>query len=124
MPTGPHNAITDVPGSVWATPRYGRAASNRVARCCGTGVTAIWPRERNPFFDRVYAAVSPFNGYGVLTGDLVVAEWGLLGSPIVLWDTANLLTVVDATIRHVTASDPAVGVDDVCIPVVGECDDG
>jgi D-aminopeptidase len=123
-PTGPNNAITDVPGvrvghaTVW---RGGEDAGTPVLR---TGVTAIWPHEGDPFMERVYAAVSPFNGYGVLTGDLVLAEWGLLGSPIVLCDTANLGAVVDGTIRAMTAANPAVGRDDVCIPVVGECDDG
>jgi D-aminopeptidase len=124
MPAGPNNAITDVPGVRVGHATIWRGGDERGGPVLRTGVTAIWPHERNPFFDRVYAAVSAFNGYGVLTGDLVLAEWGLLGSPIVLCDTANLGAVVDATIRHATASDPAVGVDDVCIPVVGECDDG
>ena len=121
---GPSNAITDVPGvrvghaTVW---RGEPAGDQPVLR---TGVTAVWPHEANPFVERVYAAVSPFNGYGVLTGDLVLSEWGLLGSPVVLCDTANLGAVTDGVIRAMTASHPAVGRDDVCIPVVGECDDG
>jgi len=123
-PTGPANAITDVPGvrvghvTVW---RGDEGSGDPVLR---TGVTAIWPHDGDPFMERVYAAVSPFNGYGVLTGDLVVDEWGLLGSPIVLCNTANLGAAVDGTIRAMTAANPAVGRDDVCIPVVGECDDG
>jgi len=101
--TGPHNAITDVPGvrvghrTVWSG-ADGR--SGDTAPVVRTGATAIWPHESNPFRDRVYAATSTFNGYGVLTGDLVIDEWGLLGSPVVLCDTANLGTAYDAVVRH------------------------
>jgi D-aminopeptidase len=124
LPTGPLNAVTDVAGvrvghtTVWSGHPGGDAPVLR------TGVTALWPHEGNPFADRVYAATSTFNGYGVLTGDLVVDEWGLLGSPVVLCDTANLGRAYDAVVRHVHSLDPAAGRDDVVMPVVGECDDG
>ena len=124
LPTGPFNAITDVPGvrvghrTVW---RGGAGEDGPVVR---TGVTAIWPHEGNPFRERVYAATSVLNGYGVLTGDLVLDEWGLLGSPVVLCDTANFGVAYDAVVRYLTARDRAAGDDDVVMPVVGECDDG
>jgi D-aminopeptidase len=123
LPTGPLNAVTDVPGvrvghtTVWSD----GPADGPVLR---TGVTALWPHAGNPFTERVYAATSTFNGYGVLTGDLVVDEWGLLGAPVVLCDTANLGVAYDAVVRHVQELDPAAGRDDVVMPVVGECDDG
>lgn len=121
LPTGRHNAITDVPGlrvgqtTVWSD------ADGVSAR---TGITAIWPHPGNPFRDRVYAATSVFNGYGIMTSDIVLHEWGLMGSPVVLCDTANLGIAYDATVRYMTALDDAVGVDDVLMPVVAECDDG
>jgi D-aminopeptidase len=124
LPPGPLNAITDVPGirvgqrTVW---RGGPGEAGPVAR---TGVTAIWPHEGNPFRDRVYAATSVFNGYGIMTSDIVMDEWGLLGAPIVLCDTANLGLAYDATVRYMTARDTAIGDDDVLMPVVAECDDG
>jgi D-aminopeptidase len=124
MATGPHNAITDVPGvrvghrTLW---RGGPGTAGPVVR---TGVTAIWPHDGNPFRERVYAATSVLNGYGVLTADLVLDEWGLLGSPVVLCDTANLGVGYDAVVRYLSARDPAAGDDDVVMPVVGECDDG
>jgi len=120
LQAGPHNAITDVPGvrvgqtTVWTDGEV-------TAR---TGVTAIWPHEGNPFRDRVYAATSVFNGYGILTSDIVLHEWGLLGAPIVLCDTANVGVAYDACVRYMSAKDPAVGIDDVLMPVVAECDDG
>jgi len=98
LPTGPLNAVTDVPGvRVGHTTVWSGDDGGPVAR---TGVTALWPHEGNPYADRVYAATSTFNGYGVLTADLVIDEWGLLGSPIVLCDTANLGTAYDAVVRH------------------------
>ncbi len=119
---GPLNAITDVPGvrvghtTVWSEPGVGPVMR--------TGVTAVWPHDGNPFQERVFAATSTFNGYGVLTADLVIDEWGLLGSPVVLCDTANLGLAYDAVVRHIQALDPVAGRDDVVMPVVGECDDG
>lgn len=122
LPSGPRNAVTDVPGvraghtTVWSDD-----GDLPVLR---TGVTVLWPHDGNPFAERVYAATSTFNGYGVLTADLVVDEWGLLGSPVVLCDTANLGIAYDAVVRHVQDVDPAAGREDVVMPLVGECDDG
>lgn len=117
---GPLNAITDVSGV-----RVGQTTVWRddgvVAR---TGVTAIWPHEGNPFRERVYAATSVFNGYGILTSDIVLQEWGLMGAPVVLCDTANLGVAYDACVRYMSGRDPSVGRDDVLMPVVAECDDG
>ncbi len=127
LPTGPHNAITDVAGvrvghtTLWRGAADRDGADEPVVR---TGVTAVWPHDGNPFADRVYAATSTFNGYGILTADLVIDEWGLLGSPVVLCDTANLGVAYDAVVRHIQTLDPAAGRDDVVMPVVGECDDG
>ncbi len=121
LPTGPLNAVTDVPGvrvghtTVW---------SGDAEQTSRTGVTALWPHAGNPYAERVYAATSTFNGYGVLTADLVIDEWGLLGSPVVLCDTANLGTAYTAVVRHVHDADPEAGREDVVMPVVGECDDG
>ena len=126
LPTGPHNAITDVAGvrvghtTVWS----GGGTDAPDGPVLRTGVTALWPHDGNPFAERVYAATSTLNGYGVLTADLVIDEWGLLGSPVVLCDTANLGLAYDAVVRHVQTLDPAAGRDDVVMPVVGECDDG
>jgi len=124
LPTGDHNAITDVPGvrvghtTVWSGEPEGPGPVLR------TGVTAVVPHDGNLFSERLYAATSTFNGYGVLTADLPIDEWGLLGSPILLCDTANLGLVYDAVVRRIQASDPVAGREDVVMPVVGECDDG
>ena len=103
--------------TVWS----GAAGEGPVLR---TGVTAVLPHDGNLFRERLYAATSTFNGYGVLTADLPIDEWGLLGAPVLLCDTANLGLVYDAVVRHVQAADPVAGREDVVMPVVGECDDG
>ena len=122
LPIGELNAITDVPGvRVGHRTAWRGGDGQPVIR---TGVTAIWPHSGNPFRDRVYAAVSPFNGYGIVTADIVLDEWGLLGSPIVLCDTAHVGLCYDATVRYMARLDEAVGDDDVLMPVVAECDDG
>ncbi|MCL6439850.1 MAG: P1 family peptidase [Rubrobacteraceae bacterium] len=116
---GPQNAITDVAGV-----RVGHSTVWREEPCIRTGVTAIWPHEGNPFRERVYAATSVFNGYGILTSDLVVEEWGMLGSPIILCDTRHVGVCYEAAVSYMSRLDDAVGVDDVLMPVVAECDDG
>jgi D-aminopeptidase len=118
---GPLNAITDVAGV-----RVGHSTvwSDEGGITARTGVTAIWPHEGNPFRERVYAATSVFNGYGIMTSDIVLHEWGLMGAPVVLCDTANLGIAYEACVRYMGEKDPAVGIDDVLMPVVAECDDG
>ena len=63
------------------------------------------------------------NGAGEMTGSLQVAEWGVLETPIYLTATMAVGRVFDGAVPPRCAADPAVGVEDVVIPVVGECDD-
>lgn len=124
LPPGPGNAITDVPGvrvGVTTVIEGGPGGPGSVVR---SGATAILPHPGNLFRERVFAGVSAFNGYGMLTGTLVIEEWGLLNSPIVIVDTAHVGLGYDTVARWMTAADPAVGDLDVAMPVVTECDDG
>ena len=121
---GPANALTDVGGvrvghvTVWrdeAEPPAGRG----IAR---TGVTAIVPdavTRQAP----ARAGVAVLNGAGELTGHLQVREWGLIETPVLLTSTMAVGRVFDGAVAAAVAADPTVGVDDVVIPVVGECDD-
>jgi D-aminopeptidase len=89
-----------------------------------TGVTAILPGPADGLFARpVPAGVAVLNGAGELTGSLQVAEWGTLDTPVYLTSTMAVGRVYDGAVVAAVAADPAVGVDDVVIPVVGECDD-
>ena len=114
LPTGEFNAITDVHGL-----RVGHAT---IGEYC-TGVTAIVPDTLDSLFHHPMAAgTAVLNGAGELTGSLTIGEWGTLETPVVLTATMSVgmayQGVVEATLRDV----PGV-VDDVVIPVVGECDD-
>ena len=142
LPTGTHNAITDVPGvrvghqTVWKgdySPSPSGAQSSPSPSGGGqgggpepvirSGVTAIWPHSGDLFRNRLYAAVSVFNGYGEMTSRSVIDEWGLLGSPIVLTDTVHIGLAYDSVVRYMTERDPEIADKDVVIPVVAETDD-
>ena len=69
------------------------------------------------------AGAAVLNGAGELTGFLQISEWGLIETPVYLTSTMAVGRVFDGAVAAAVAADPAVGVDDVVIPVVGECDD-
>lgn len=141
LPTGTHNAITDVPGvrvghqTVWKgdySSSPGRSFPPSLAGegqgggsqpIIRSGVTAIWPHSGDLFRERLYAAVSVFNGYGEMTSRSVIDEWGLVGSPIVLTDTVHIGLAYDSVVRYMTERDPEIADKDVVIPVVAETDD-
>ena len=126
LPTGPLNAITDVPGvkvgqtTVWrdeADPPKGRG----VAR---TGVTVIVPGDPATLVNSpVPAGAAVLNGAGELTGFLQISEWGVIETPIYLTSTMQVGRAFDAAVEAAIAADPQIGLDTVVIPVVGECDD-
>jgi D-aminopeptidase len=124
LATGPDNAITDVPDVRVGLTTVVEGEPHGAAPVVRTGATAILPHAGNLFRERVFAAMSAFNGYGEMTGSLVLNEWGLLNSPIVIVDTAHIGMGFDTVVRWMTAADPAVGDVDVAIPVVTECDSG
>ena len=106
LPTGAHNAITDVPGL-----RVGHAT---IAEHC-TGVTAIVPDTLAVDVPRPMAAgTAVLNGAGELTGSMTIREWGTLETPVVLTATMSIgmayQGVVEATLarcpRSPTTSSP------------------
>lgn len=118
LATGPHNAITDVPGvrvgqvTLWEDPDV------------RTGVTAIVPGSVTEVFERpVAASVASLNGAGELTGSHQMTEWGVIETPIVLTSTSAVGRAYDAVVDAVFEACSSAGVEDVVIPVVGECDD-
>jgi len=123
---GPANAITDVPGV-----RVGHVTVRRdepeppagrgVAR---TGVTAIVPGSVEGLLAQpIQAKGAVLNGAGELTGFVSLSEWGLLETPVYLTSTMAVGRVFDGAVAVAVGADPAVGVSNVVIPVVGECDD-
>jgi D-aminopeptidase len=103
---GPRNSIADVGVTV------GHVTVER------TGVTAVVPPALP-----VPAGTAVLNGAGELTGSLEIREWGRLDTPVYLTATHAVGRVYDGAVSVAMAADPRVGVSDVVIPVVGECDD-
>jgi len=92
MPTGPYNAITDVPGIL-----IGQTSlihdEPRVAR---TGVTVILPREGRVWKEPVFAGYHSYNGCGEMTGIHWVEESGMLSTPVAITNTGQVGTVHEA----------------------------
>ncbi len=116
LPTGPNNAITDVPGVLvgHATLSYDEP---RVAR---TGVTVIVPRDGRMHEDNVFAAYHVLNGNGEMTGLPWIDETGLLGSPVAITNTNQVGVVRDALVEHAVDRGMAGWI----LPVVAETYDG
>jgi len=117
LPTGPHNAITDVSGV-----RVGHATLAEGA--VRTGVTAIFPGTDDPYRDKVIAAAAVLNGYGKSIGVMQIEELGTLETPILLTSTLNVPRVADALLTYLMEGHPEIGVTETVNPVVLECFDG
>ena len=88
VPTGPANAITDVPGVV-----VGHASHSPD----NTGVTVILPRaDSDTWLEPVYAGVAVLNGAGELTGSIQIREWGVMETPVFLTATPYVGAVYQA----------------------------
>ena len=94
-------------------------AGRGVAR---TGVTVI-DIGGNLFRRPVPAGGAVLNGAGECTGFITAGEWGLVETPIFLTSTMQVGRVYDAACELLMAEDPGIGLDEVIIPVVAECDD-
>jgi D-aminopeptidase len=117
LPTGPLNAITDIPGVAVGQ------ATMRVGDSIRTGVTAILPHRGNLFQERVPAALHVGNGFGKLVGVTQLAELGELETPVLLTCTLCVWRAADAMVAYLLAQP---GMEDVrsINPVVGETNDG
>ncbi len=117
LPTGPLNAITDVPGVL-----VGQVTINR-GETIRTGVTAILPHGGNIFADKVPAAIVVANGFGKLMGLSQVQELGEIETPILLTNTLNVAEAASAIITHTLGQAGNEAVRSVNA-VVGETNDG
>lgn len=114
---GTHNAITDVSGV-----RVGHTTLLSGDSVC-TGVTAILPHAGNLFQSKVPAAIYIGNGFGKLAGYSQVEELGNLETPIILTNTLNVFTGIEAVVEYTLGQ---TGNEDVrsVNPLVGETNDG
>ena len=125
LPTGPHNAITDVAGV-----RVGHCTlvegEGRLERGRGpvrTGVTMVVPHEGNVWSEPVFAGYHRLNGNGEMTGLEWVREAGMLLSPIGLTNTHSVGVVRDALVALEVEQLPGEQ-EAWALPVVGETWDG
>ena len=116
LPTGPLNAITDVPGVLVGQTTVIRGDSIR------TGVTAILPHGGNLYRDRVPAALFVINGFGKLVGSTQLRELGELETPILLTCTLCVWKAADAMAAYLLAQ-PGMETVRSINPVVGETND-
>jgi D-aminopeptidase len=114
LPPGPTNSVLDVAGV-----GLGHATVTRETAC--TGVTALVLAE-DAYLRPLVAGGAVLNGLGECTGFLTIRESGMLETPVWLTSTMQLGRVYDAACALEMARHAEVA-DDVCIPVVGECND-
>ncbi|WP_289024462.1 P1 family peptidase [uncultured Salegentibacter sp.] len=117
MQSGTLNAITDVEGVKVGHTTLIKGDSVR------TGVTAILPHGENIFQQKVPAAVFVGNGFGKLAGSTQINELGNLETPIILTNTLNVPTAMDAVIKYTLNLPENEDVRSVNA-VVGETNDG
>ncbi len=117
LTTGPKNALIDV-----ADVRVGHVTKVEGSNI-RSGVTAIIPHKGNLFQEKVPAAVFIGNGFGKLAGSTQVEELGNLESPIILTNTLNVATAIDAVISYTLSKEGNEKVQSVNA-LVGETNDG
>lgn len=112
LPTGPHNAITDVSGVAVGhhTVIRGDGPWQPQGGPLRTGVTLILPHGGNLYEEKVAATVHTINGFGKACGFEQVRELGNLESPIALTGTLNVPRVADALITLALEQNPYIGI--------------
>jgi D-aminopeptidase len=117
LPTGPHNAITDVPGVLVGHATV-IADQPRIAR---TGVTMIVPRAGEVWQDRVFGGFFSFNGNGEMTGLPWLEESGMIDSVIGITNTHAVGVVRDAIVANAVEHGQIGG---FLLPIAAETYDG
>ncbi|HEY0731334.1 MAG TPA: P1 family peptidase, partial [Chitinophagaceae bacterium] len=117
IPTGKLNAITDVHGV-----QVGHTTLI-IADSIRTGVTAILPHGDNIFQQKVPAAIYVGNGFGKLAGITQVKELGNIESPVILTNTLNVSTAIEAVVDYTLKQKENYNVQSVNA-IVGETNDG
>lgn len=117
LTTGKYNAITDVEGV--KVGHFTKIEGGNIR----TGVTAIIPHNGNIYREKVPAAIYIGNGYGKLAGYSQVKELGNIETPILLTNTLNIASCLDALIDYTLTFDENKNIRSVN-GIVGETNDG
>ena len=106
--TGPHNAITDVPGLKVGYTTLTQAADTANGQPkIQTGVTAILPRGHNPEPAYLWAGQHTLNGNGEMTGCHWIQDAGYFVSPICITNTHSVGAVHQGTVKWMVEHYPA-----------------
>lgn len=114
LPTGTHNAITDVAGV-----KVGHVTLNE-GDSIRTGVTAILPSD-DIWTARLFGAAHVIHGDGEATGIARINQAGWIESPILLTNTLSVGAVHDGVVRYIVKRYPD---NNIVLPIVAECYDG
>ncbi|MCG8620691.1 MAG: P1 family peptidase, partial [Proteobacteria bacterium] len=114
LPTGMHNAITDVSGVKVGHVTLNEGASIR------TGVTAVIPSD-DIWTARLFGAAHTIHGNGEATGIARINQAGWVESPILLTNTLSVGAVHDGVVRYIVKRYPD---NNIVLPIVAECYDG
>ncbi len=114
LPTGTHNAITDVAGV-----KVGHVTLNE-GDSIRTGVTAILPSD-DIWTARLFGAAHTIHGNGEATGIARINQAGWIESPILLTNTLSVGAVHDGVVRYIVKRYPD---NNIVLPIVAECYDG
>jgi D-aminopeptidase len=114
IPTGTHNAITDVVGV-----KVGHVTLNE-GDSIRTGVTAILPSD-DIWTARLFGAAHVIHGNGEATGIARINQAGWIESPILLTNTLSVGAVHDGVVRYIVKRYPD---NNIVLPIVAECYDG
>ena len=114
LPTGTHNAITDVAGV-----KVGHVTLNE-GDSIRTGVTAVIPSD-DIWTARLFGAAYTIHGNGEATGIARINQAGWIESPILLTNTLSVGAVHDGVVRYIVKRYPD---NNIVLPIVAECYDG
>ena len=114
LPTGAHNAITDVTGV-----KVGHVTLNE-GDSIRTGVTAVLPSD-DIWTARLFGAAHVIHGNGEATGIARINQAGWIESPILLTNTLSVGAVHDGVVRYIVKRYPD---NNIVLPIVAECYDG
>ena len=114
LPTGTHNAITDVSGV-----KVGHVTLHE-GDAIRTGVTAVIPSD-DIWTARLFGAAHTIHGNGEATGIARINQAGWLESPILLTNTLSVGAVHDGVVRYIVKRYPD---NNIVLPIVAECYDG
>jgi len=118
LPSGPLDAITDVPGVSVGHCTLDDGATQ-------TGATVLLPQSGNLFLHKLPAGQAVINGFGKSAGLMQVQELGTIESPIALVSTLAVGTATTALVRDAMAQNAELARSLPTLnPLVFECNDG